>query len=293
MPSFSTVQPHVYFILPFPYAFLMYQASQVEANNSNDSKFIKKTGGVGIFSPTKAPPGRNRPPNLPIKGPPSDSSTEGGLSSERPCDSPLTALASRYRVVSPRTQRLIGMLPRPSKEDLKKVEEIQEDVKKSSLEVEAPRGLYTTLHRTNRAANEAEEQAGVDEDLVMETTTTTAATRGPPPTATATTTMSPGGKQMRRREDQGGGEVKGSPARHGASRRRAGEKDPWMSWDQGKEVVPSPPETPIEEEEGGEDYYPKFKLGHTTHVQDRIMALKKLLGQLEEVRPQASLPPPV
>lgn len=174
-------------------------------------------------------------------------------------------LASRYRVVSPRTQRLIGMLPRPNAEDLKKIDAIQETVKKKPLGVEARTGLYHLLHRTNRVSTETEEQADMADDLL--------ALEPDLLNNIMTTTTSTGNKRIT--STQGDGPL--SPTRSKAATTPSLHLEGMMI---PPAYGPSPPETPL----GGEtETYPKFKMGHTTHVQDRIITLKKLLGQLEEV----------
>ena len=70
-----------------------------------------------------------------------------------------------YRLVSPRTRRKINLLPTPNKEEMRQIEQLEQQARAQPLTLTSRRGLYNALHTTQArqetSGEDTEQDAGI------------------------------------------------------------------------------------------------------------------------------------
>jgi hypothetical protein len=69
-----------------------------------------------------------------------------------------------YRVVSPRTRKRIGLLPKPTADDEAVIEAVERGARQQPLSLDARKGLYKVLHRTQEGAAMQEDDLVKDQE---------------------------------------------------------------------------------------------------------------------------------
>jgi hypothetical protein len=178
-----------------------------------------------------------------------------------------------YTVVSPRTRRRIGMLPKPNENELQKIDSLESRARAEPLGLTSRKGLYRALHATGGVgAGLAEEDLTQDEADLRKA-------------LTLEESQSPTRKhKLPSGPEHGDGSPAPSPKRL--------HKAPLMPLhvlapETGERCSipppcdPTPPETPLSQDL---DRFAAFRDGHAKHVADRIRELRGEAVKMEEVR---------